>query len=413
MPKVQVLKGVRIAEFCMAIAGPRIAKTLAEFGAVVVKVESLKKIDVLRLVGPFAQSIRGVNRSSFFQYNNDKYDIIIELPQGIEVAKKLVSWADVVIENFTAGTMEKLGLGYEDVRKIKNDIIMVGVSGQGQQGPHAGQKGFGTQFASLAGFSHFFSHPGMVPIAMPNAYTDFIAPWYAVIAIMAALIRRHRTGEGSYIDLSQFESGVTFLSPAILDYAANQRVQNAIGNRCTYAAPHGAYRCIGDDRWCVIAVFSDKDWNNFCKAIGEPSWTKDAKFATLLGRKENEGELDKLVEQWAISHTPEEVTEVLQAVGIAAGVVKNGKDLFEDPQLEHRHFLWRLEHPEMGITSYEDSSFRLSKTPSEIRRPAPLLGEHTEYICKQLLGISDEEFDKLLADDIISLRPQPSIRALG
>lgn len=405
MDNKQVLEGIRVLELGMAIAGPRGVKCLADFGATVVKVESIKRVDILRAMAPYAQNVRGINRSGFYQYNNNKYDIVIELPQGTEVIKKLVVWADVVVENFAAGVLDRQGLAYEDLKKTKPDLIMVRVSGQGQRGPYATQRGFGTQFGSLAGFSNLFTWPDREPVPMPNAYTDFITPWYTVITVIGALIKRRRTGEGEYVDLSQFESGVGFLSPAILDYAANQRIAGAMGNRCSYAAPHGAYRCLGDDRWCVIAVFSDEDWQHFCKAIGEPAWTKDAKFATLLARKDNEDELDKLVEEWTKRHTTEKTTEIMQAAGVAAGIVKNGADLFSDPQPEHRNYLWKLGHSEMGMTSYEGASFKLSKTPEKLTRPAPRLGQDTEYVCKQFLGMSDKEFDQLLAQGAIGLEP--------
>jgi crotonobetainyl-CoA:carnitine CoA-transferase CaiB-like acyl-CoA transferase len=334
--------------------------------------------------------------------NSGKLSMALDLshPKGPEVVKRLVTWSDVVIESFIPGTMARWGLGYENIRQMKPEIIMLSASMQGQKGPHAAQRGFGTTLTALVGFSNLVGWPDRSPVTLANAYTDYITCWYGAIAILGALEWRRRTGEGMYIDLSQFESGVSFLAAATLDYSANQRVQSATGNRSPYAAPHGAYRCRGDDRWCVIAVFTDEEWQAFGQVIGEPEWCRDPRFDTLLGRKGNEEELDKLVEEWTSQYSAEEVMEMMQAAGVAAGVVANGRDLHEDPQLGHRHHFWPLEHPEMGVTNYETVSFRLSETPPEVRIPAPCLGEHTEYVCREILGMSEPEFDQLTVDGV-------------
>ena len=201
--------------------------------------------------------------------------------------------------------------------------------------------------------------------------------------------------------MSQYENGVHFMAPLILDYVVNQRVANRMGNRYPYAAPHGAYRCRGEDRWCAIAVFTDEEWQSFCKVIGNPAWTNDPKFSTLLARKENEEELDRLVEEWTINHSAEEVMSMMQAAGVAAGTVQTAEDLLEhDPQLKHRHFFWELEHPEIGKYRARRPPFMLSKSPCELRR-APLLGEHNEYVLKEILGMSDEEIAELVIEGVI------------
>jgi benzylsuccinate CoA-transferase BbsF subunit len=223
---------------------------------------------------------------------------------------------------------------------------------------------------------------------------------YAVIAIIAALDYRRRTGKGQCIDLSQFESGVGLLTTAILDYVANQRVQSRMGNRSPFAAPHGVYRCKGDDRWCAITIFTDQEWNAFCDIIGRPQWTKEPKFATLLARKENEDELDKLVEEWTANRTAEEVTTSMQTSGIAVGVLKNASDMMEDPQIQHRRHLRISEHPEIGPHTCEVPAFILSKTPCQMNMPAPCLGQHNEYVYTKVLGISDEEFVDLLTEGV-------------
>jgi benzylsuccinate CoA-transferase BbsF subunit len=202
------------------------------------------------------------------------------------------------------------------------------------------------------------------------------------------------------LDVSQFEGGVKFIAPLMLDYFVNQRIAERVGNECPQAAPHNAYRCRGEDRWCTIAVFSDNEWQAFCRVIGNPSWTKDVRFATLVARKDNESELDRLVEEWTSQHTAEEVMTMMQKEGVAAGIVQTGQDLYEDPQLKHRGHSWIIEHREMGPFPYFGQAAKLSKTPAEGRMPSPCLGEHTEYVCREILKLSDEEFVELLVDGV-------------
>jgi benzylsuccinate CoA-transferase BbsF subunit len=223
---------------------------------------------------------------------------------------------------------------------------------------------------------------------------------------LAALSHRRKTGKGTYIDLAQFESGISFLPHLVLDYFANGRVREACGNRNLFAAPHGVYRCKGDDRWCAIAVSSDQEWGNFRKVIGKPKWSQEARFDTLPGRKANEDELDKLVEEWTINYPAEEVMKMMQKAGVAAGVVQNSKDLCEDPQLQHRQHFVMLEQAEMGYYPHEAAPFRLSKTPAELRMGAPCLGEHTQFVCNEILGISDEEFNNLVKDGAFGNPPR-------
>jgi benzylsuccinate CoA-transferase BbsF subunit len=222
-----------------------------------------------------------------------------------------------------------------------------------------------------------------------------------MLAILAALDYRRRTGKGQHLDFSQFEVGIHFMASLILDDAVNGRVASRIGNRYPYAAPHNAYRCRGKERWCAIAVFTDEEWESFCKVIGDPSWTNDPEFSTFLGRKRNEDELDRLVEGWTIKYPATEVMTMMQAAGVAAGVVETGEDLLEhDLQLKHRHAFWELDHPEIGKHYAPGPPFVLSKTPSELRR-SPLLGEHSEYALKGMLGMSDQEIADMVIEGVL------------
>jgi len=402
-PEKKPLAGIKVVDFTWMATGPLATRILADYGAEVIKIEGRKRHDPLRLIIPFKGDIPGLNRGgNFNQWNTGKLDVTLNLahPKGVEVAKKFIARADIVVENFAGGVIKRMGLGYEALKKVKPDIIMLSTCMQGQSGPHAKHSGLGMHLSALAGFSHIAGWPDRQPIEL-NLYTDFIVPRFNAVAILAAIDYRRRTGKGQYIDVSQYEASLHFMAPLILDYVVNQRVAMRMGNRYAYAAPHGAYRCRGEDRWCAIAVFTDEEWQNFGKVIGNPAWTTNPKFSTLSARKENEDELDGLVEEWTINHSPEEVMTMMQVAGVAGGVLQTGEDLMEhDPQLRNRHFFRELDHPEIGKYRIRGPSFVLSKSPCEVRR-APLLGEHNEYAFKEILGMSDEEITELLIEGAI------------
>jgi benzylsuccinate CoA-transferase BbsF subunit len=249
----------------------------------------------------------------------------------------------------------------------------------------------------IAGLPNFIGWPGKEPLPVGvSAYTDCISPRFASAALIAALDHRKKTGEGQLLDLSQFETALYFTIPGILDYVVNNREPERIGNASPYAAPHGVYPCRGDDRWCTIAVSTEEEWIELCKVMGKPEYIKDPKFNSLANRKKNEDELNKLIDNWTTGLTPEEVMTRLQAAGVPAGIVENTADVYNDPQLRSRNLYWPMEHSEMGMFTHLGQSFILSKTPSQPYAPSPLLGEHTEYICTELLGMSDEEFVDLM-----------------
>jgi len=401
----KALEGIKVADFSWGVAGPLTTKYLADYGATVVKVESSHYPDFLRASGPFKDGVAGADRAGYFAFfNPNKYSMSLRLdmPKGVEIARKLINWADVMVESFAPGTMARRGLGYEDVKKVKPEIIMLSSSGQGQTGPSAGTPIAGNWLVALSGFTWFSGWPDRGPVQPFGAYNDFIAPRFGVVAILAALRYKRRTGRGQYIDLSQLETGIQFLMPSILDYTVNGRVGERIGNASPCAAPHGVYPCLGD-RWCAIAVYSEEEWQAFCDVIGNPPWSKEPKFDTLRNRKQNEDELNKFVSNWTIKFTPEEVMKSLQEAGVSAGVVASSKDVFEDPQLRHRNHFWTLKHGGIGEYDHLGQAAIVSRTPAQPRMPAPCLGEHTEYVCRQLLNMSDEEFIGLLSDGVLGV----------
>jgi len=398
-----IFEAVKILEFGQIAAGPLISTYLADYGAEVVHVESHTRPDQIRWYPPFKDKKPGVNRGlSFAAYSHNKYGITLNLrhPKGIEVAKRLLkNWANVVTENFTPGVMTRLGLGYEELRKIKPNIIMLSSCNLGQTGPYAQHPGMGSHLTHLSGFTHLTGWPDRDPLILFGPYIDFIGVVYGTIALICALVDRHRTGKGQYIDVAQFETGIQFQIPTLLDYGVNGRIQERKGNRCDYAAPHGVYPCQGDDRWCVIAVFTDDEWTSLGRAMGEPEWAKEPRFATLVNRKRNEEELDELIGKWTSNFTAEDLMAKLQAFGIEAGVVQNAKEIYEDPHL--KNYLWGdIEHPEIGKHNLQLPPFRLSEVPPQVRMPSPLLGEHNEHVYRKLAGFSREEYEQLQEEGV-------------
>ncbi|MEE8418782.1 MAG: CoA transferase, partial [Dehalococcoidales bacterium] len=326
----KLFEGIRVIDFTWHLTGPLTTKHFSDMGAEVIRVESRRRPDIQRV---------NERTGSFKQFTTGKLSITLNIatPEGLNLIRQLIATADVIVDNFAGGVMERLGLGYNAVRKIKPDIIVLSSCMQGQTGPHAKHPGSGHKLTALAGFNHITGWPDQEPVWIA-AYTDFIAPRYNILAILAALEYRRRTGKGQYLDMSQYEAGIQFMAPLVLDYGVNDRVVGRMGNRLPNAAPHNAYRCQGEDRWCAIAVFTDDEWNSFCNVIGSPALAADPRFASLTSRKDNEEELDILVNEWTVSRTAEEVMKMMQEAGVAAGVVETGEDLLDnDAQYKHRH----------------------------------------------------------------------------
>lgn len=402
----QIFEGVKVCDLAWVAAGTQPARELALHGAMVVRVESHKRPDALRLGLPFKDFQRGINRSAFgCAFNTQKYGISLDFsqPKGQEAVRKLIMWADIVTDSMTPGSLAKWGLDYESVVKFKPDIIYCSTCQMGQQGPFSKFGGYGAYGAAYSGYCQILGYPDRTPLPLYNNYSDFIAPWYLTIAIISALLYRRKTGKGMYLDQAQIEAGVTMLTPLMLDYAVNGRIADRIGNRDPYMCPHNAYPCRGDDRWVVISVSTDEEWPAFCKVIGEPEWSKDPKFSTFAARKENEDELDRLIGEWTKDYSPEQVMDTMQAAGVPAGVMlTSGEGVVNDPQAKHRQAFRWLNHQEIGPLLHNSPSYHLSKTPAHIRKAAPCLGEDNEYIYKEILGYSDDEIADLLIEGVIT-----------
>lgn len=398
-----VFEGIKIVDFGWAIAGPLTLKYLADYGATVICIESFQRPDLLRTATPYKDEISGVDRAGYFAYfAANKYSISLNLntPNGLDIAKKLISWADIVADSHRPGVMERWKLGYDDVVKIKPDVIMVRNSNQGLTGSAATHPGLGNHTNGLMGIANFVGWPDQEPISLMVAYSDYMVPHFAAAALIGALDYRRKTGKGQLLDISQFEVGLQVLTPTLINYFVNGVEEKQKGNSSDYAAPHSTFRCKGDDRWCAISVFNDTEWRAFCHAIGKPEWLKKSEFSSLESRKQNEEKLNSLIEQWTIQHDAEEVVKLLQKAGVGAGIVQNAEDLYNDIQLKERECFWVADHKELGRFSHLGQPSRLSKTPAKLYRAAPCLGEHTEYICREILGMPQEEYDKYLVEGV-------------
>jgi len=402
-------EGVKLIQLCWAGVGVYTCNYLSHYGATTVRVETATRPDPVRLFAPYAPTAKpgeplGLERSAFFSITHTapEYGIALNFkqPEAIEVFKKLVAWADVVAEGFPTGVMDKLGLDYEGLRKVNPEIIMFRTCGYGHTGPMADQPGFGSILTAVTMMDTMVGYPDRPPVPPSTYYTDQLSPMYASLAIMAALDYRKRTGKGQYIDHAQIEAGLNYMTPLILDYQANGRELALRGNKCDYAAPHGIYRCKGDDRWVAIAVMTDDEWQSFVRVIGSPAWAKDKKYATAAGRVKASDTLDKKVEAWTVNYPPEAIEVMLQKAGVGAGVVADAKDIDEDAQMNYYNFYRELDHPCMGqLRYYHPAPIKLSDAPAAVNRPL-LLGEHTDYICKEILGMAQEEIDSLRAKGV-------------
>jgi benzylsuccinate CoA-transferase BbsF subunit len=390
--------GLKVADFSWIGVGPITGKYLADHGADVIRIETANPPDRLRVAGPFKDGVFGPNRSQFYgAFNTSKRSIALSLktPEAQEIARKLIAWADVVLESFTPGTMAGFGLGYDDAKRIDPGVIYVSTCLMGQTGPAAPLAGYGYHAAAICGFYEVTGWPDRPPSGPFTAYTDTIAPRFLASAVMAALDHRARTGEGQYIEQSQMESSLYFLAPEILDYQVSGRVPRRMGNEDPSMAPHAAYPAAGEDEWIAIAIEDDAQWRALVAFLGEPGWAADPAYATVTGRLAARAAIDAHLAEWTAGHDMHELMGRLQAAGIPAGAVQRSSDHLRDPQLAHRRFFHPMEHPEMGMVPYEGHQFRISGYESGPRAPAPCLGEHSMEVLLDVLGLSEDEVARL------------------
>ena len=403
MEEDRPLGGLHVLDFSWVIAGPLATKFLADLGAEVVKVEHPSKLDTMRIYVPYKDGVPGINRAGAWSVMNaGKQSIALNLrtQKGRELIRHLAIWADVLVENFTAGRMAEWGLDYGTLAKDNPRLVMVSASSMGQFGSDAKRPGMGFHFAAYAGFTSLTGWRDREPLGA-IAYTDYISPGFIVASVLGALDYRHRTGKGQYIDLSQSEVALQFIAPAILEYSGLGKLGERTGNRDPDFAPHGAYRCKGKDQWCAIAVQSDEQWKTLCMVMEKHELATDPRFATLPARKNHEDYLHSIVEAWTRQREAGQVESTLLKAGIPAGIVANGKDLFQDPRLRDREYFMNLPHCEGGTMVGRRSMARFSDLDSRPRGGAPAMGQDTQRVLTTILGLSTSDVAELIAEGVL------------
>ena len=393
--------GTKILELGSGAAGPIAIRYFAEHGATVVRIESASRPDFLRVYAYSKNAEHPLEMSTMFDaLNVDKLSVTLNLkhPEGVALARRLVSWADAVAENFAPKAMKGFGLDYDTLAVDKPDLVMVSTCLNGQTGPHRDYPGFGGQGSALSGFNYLTGWPDREPIGPFATITDSLSPRFTAAALAAALLYRRRTGRGVYLDVSQVEAGLWSLSPWLLDYEVDDHVGQRRGNRSDRVAPHGVFPCSGDDRWVAIAVWDDDEWEGLAAVMGidDPGW------AVAAGRLADVERLEKVVAAWTTEREALDVAEQLQAVGVEAVPVQDFSDVHDDPQLASRDHFMELEHPIMGPGDYERNGFRLSDAPSGYERAGPTLGQHNDQVLGEILGLGEEERQRLLDEGALS-----------
>lgn len=391
------LEGVRVADFTWVWAGPFCTLQLAHLGAEVIRIESATRPCITRLLPPWPEGKPGVNRSGYFnQYNQSKRSLTLNLktPEALDLAKQLISKSDIVTENFAGGVMDRMGLGYETLKQIKPDIIMISLSGYGATGPEREHISYGPAQVPMSGMSSLTGYKDWPPMHVGISYGDPNGGLHGAFAVLCALMYRARTGKGQYVDLSQWETSTAMVAEGLLDYSMNGTQPARDGNRDPHMAPHGVFRSAGNDAWVSLAVRNDEEWKRLCAIIGHAELAADARFATVADRKQHEDELEALITAWTCERSPQEATTQLQAAGIPSAPAMNNKDLSTDPHLNSRSIFVYNGHPEVGVKQHIGIPWQYSNTLLPVR-PAPTLGQDTDYVLRDILGYNEAEIASL------------------
>ena len=396
------LQGYRVLDFGWVLAGAIPGMVMADMGAEVIKVETRQRLDYMRQGRPLVNTGRGTERDPelnpmFHNVNRSKLSITLNTaePKAVELARRLVAYCDVVVENFSPGVMDRLGLGYETLREYKPDLIMISISSNGQTGPLRDLRAYAPSIGAMAGLDSAVGYQGERPLGLKHAYADISGALHGVFAITAALLQRRMTGKGQYIDLSMLRAAVATMGMGLMEYTMTGRVMEPLGNYDPAMAPYGNYPCKGEDRWVSIAVHAEEEWQGLTQAMGQPEWTKENDFASKYQRLNHRRELDQHLSSWTRDRTGEEVTELLQANGVAAMPVMDAEERLYNPHFQERVLYQEIEHPALGAEPIFNLMWKLSKTPPAIQRHAPLLGEHNRQVFGGLLGLPEDEIQRL------------------
>ena len=400
-------------EMGQLIAIPYSIKLMADMGAQVIRVESCVRLEGYRASSFYGNSADGQywNRAAnFYEQNRNKLGLTLDLtkPQGLETLRELISISDVFAENFTPRVMKNFQLEYEDLRRLKPDIIMVSSTGYGYSGPWGDFGALGYTTESASGLTYMTGYTGGPPVLPEIPYTDYLAADHTIFAIMAALLHRSKTGQGQFLDVSQAETASSTVPEALMDYTVNGRTRERIGNGDNSMAPHGCYRCMGDDNWIAIAVATDGQWRGLCDTLGDPSWGRNSRYSDALSRWEHRDELDKLLGEATGQWEHNELMHALQRAGVPAGAVLNNKEMLLDPHLRARGaYETVVHHPDTGMPPlpYASRPWKMSATPGGTRSPAPLMGEHNRHVLSEILGKPDKVFESLEEEGVIGYEP--------
>jgi benzylsuccinate CoA-transferase BbsF subunit len=397
-------RGIRVADFTWLWAGAYATGLLAMLGAEVIKIESMNHVDQTRtMTFTIGKAFKGVEESPVFNtINLNKLSVKLNLkqPRAVELARKIVQISDVVAENMRPGAMENLGLGYDVLREIKPDIIMLSSSAFGARGPLRTYGGYAPNFTCASGLANLTGYSDGIPNPMTGS-TDLMAAISGAFAVVVALNYKQRTGKGQHIDLSSVESQSSLAGNALMEYLMNGRVHHREGNRDQIMAPHNCYRCRGEQKWVSIAVSTPGEWDAFCTVIGNPEWTKEERFSDAYERWKNQDEMDRLVTEWTLNYTHYEITDMMQKAGVAAMPSLSNEEIVHDPHFKHRGMSTTVEHPVMGKQVVFEVPWRYSKTPVKVHKASPIMGESNDYVFGELLGLSGEEIALLVDDKVI------------
>ena len=403
------LAGYRVLDFGWVLAGAIPGMALADMGAEVIKVETRQRLDYMRMGRPIVGDQPDPEQNPMFHnVNRGKLSVTLNIgePEAVELAKRLVAKCDVVIENFSPGVMDRLGLGYETLRAIKPDIVMASISSTGQDGPLRDLRAYAPSIGALSGLDSTMGYEGGGPLGLKHAFGDICGALHAVFAIVSALYRRNRTGEGQYIDVSMLRATVVTQGVGLMEQALTGRALQPRGNYDPTMVPYGNYPCApgpdgSGDKWISIAVATESEWQGLVSAMGSPGWAKDQRFGSQYRRQRHRRELDGLLSQWTAGHDPDALTEMLQGYGVAAAPALSAEERLFHPHFMERGLYSDIDHPALGAEPIFNLMWGLSKTPSAVRRHAPLMGEHNRQVLCGTLGLSEAELAELEERQVI------------
>ena len=397
------LQGIRVADFGQIIAAPFTSQMLAWLGAEVVLIETESRMTT-RVWPPFADGEFGIDRSGGFNLvNSNKLSCTLDLrhPDALELAKDIIGISDVLVENYSTGAMERMGLGYDAVKKLRPDIVYLSLGAFGRSGPFKDLTGFHSVINLFSGLAAVTGHPGSHPRIMGGLIPDAFSGCYCVLAVLEALYHRSRTGEGQYVEASMTEALTGLIPEAVMEYSLTGKEQERVGNRDGRKAPHNMFRCLGEEKWVAISVETDAQFRALSQAAGRGDWADDARFTTASARLENQDALELLLQEWTAEREVAEVVAALQAAGVPAAPVADTAEVLTDPHLVERGFVARLDHPVVGVRPIPTLPWATDGQRVSDLRPAPRFGEHNPWVLKELLQVSDEEYDRLVASGAI------------